>query len=114
MKKKGYKWRCEKRSLPKCQGVCKTYDAIQYAYADILQSDSTIQEFRFNVILNGLSEGEYTTDFVCIKVSGELMVKECVFRKYLTKPMTVKLLDVSREYWLKRGADWGIVTDAEK
>lgn len=113
MKKKGYKGRCEKRSLPKCQGVCKTYDAIQYAYADILQSDSTIQEFRCNVILNGLSEGEYTTDFVCIKVSGELMVKECVFRKYLTKPMTVKLLDVSREYWLKRGADWGIVTDAE-
>lgn len=114
MKKKGYKGRCEKRSLPKCQGVCKTYDAIQYAYADILQSDSTIKEFRCNVILDGLSEGEYTTDFVCIKVSGELMVRECVFRKYLTKPMTVKLLDASREYWLKRGADWGIVTDAEK
>ena len=30
--------------------------------------------------------------------------------KYLTKPLTVKLLDFSRNYWLKRGIkDWGIV-----
>ena len=29
--------------------------------------------------------------------------------------MTVKLLDISREYWLSRGvSDWGLVIDAEK
>lgn len=29
--------------------------------------------------------------------------------------MTVKLLDISREYWLSRGvSDWGLVVDAEK
>ena len=32
MRKKNYKGRCEKRKLDKCQGVCKTYDDIQYAY----------------------------------------------------------------------------------
>ena len=43
------------------------------------------------------------------------MVMECVQRKYLQKPMTVKLLDISRDYWLKHGvSDWGIVIDAEK
>ena len=43
------------------------------------------------------------------------MVRECVFRKFLTKPMTVKLLDASRDYWLKHGvSDWGVVIDEEK
>jgi hypothetical protein len=29
--------------------------------------------------------------------------------------MTIKLLDASREYWIRRGVkDWGIVTDEEK
>lgn len=114
MRKKGYKGRCEKRILSKCIGVCKTYDAIQYAYADILQSEKTVKEFHCNVLLDDLSEGEYTTDFVCIKTNGDLMVRECIQRKYLTKPMTVKILDASRVYWLKRGANWGLVIDEEK
>lgn len=37
MRKKNYKGRCEKVSLSKCQGVCKTYDPIQMAYANILR-----------------------------------------------------------------------------
>ena len=42
-------------------------------------------------------------------------LQECVFRKYLTKPMTVRLLDASRIYWLNHGvSDWGLVIDAEK
>ncbi len=42
------------------------------------------------------------------------MVRECVFRKFLMKPMTVKLLDASREYWLRHGVmDWGVVIDEE-
>ena len=42
--------------------------------------------------LDGL---EYTTDFVCVKAGGDLRVRECVRRKFLTKPLTVKLLDDS-------------------
>ena len=63
MRKKNFKGRCEKRMLDKCKDVCRTYDAIQYAYADILSDCSDIVEFRCNVFLKGLEEGEYTTDF---------------------------------------------------
>ena len=43
MRKKGYKGRVEKRVLGKCEGVCRTYDAIQTAYADVLQQCSDVQ-----------------------------------------------------------------------
>ena len=112
MRKKNYKGRCEKASLLKCQGVCKTYDPIQMAYAKALQDDDGVSQFWCNVLLD---TEDYTTDFLCIKEDGEQMVRECVQRSHLTKPMTVKLLDVSREYWLSRGvSDWGLVVDAEK
>ena len=115
MRKKHYKGRCEKRVLSKCKGVCRTYDAVQAAAANTLQSDNSIREIRCNVLLDGLSEGEYTSDFLCIRTDGDMMVRECVQRKYLTKPMTVKLLDVSREYWRRHGVkDWGLMIDAEK
>ena len=43
------------------------------------------------------------------------MVRECVSRSHLTKPMTIKLLDLSREHWLKKGVtDWGLVIDEEE
>ena len=43
MRKKNFKGRCEKRMIGKCTEVCRTYDVIQYAYADLLQeSDETI------------------------------------------------------------------------
>lgn len=36
------------------------------------------------------------------------MVREYVFRKFLMKPLTVKLLDASRECWNRQGVtDWG-------
>ena len=111
MRKKNYKGRCKKRVLPKCIDVCRTYDSIQYACADLLSVDEGVQEIRCNVPLEDL---EYTTDFVCVKVGGDLMVRECVYRKHLTKPMTIKLLDASKEYWLRHGVtDWGLVIDAE-
>lgn len=114
MRKKNFKGRCEKRMIEKCGEVCKTYDAIQYAYADLLQANDEIKEIRCNVLLDGLDAGEYTSDFVCVKSDGDLMVRECVFRKFLMKPMTVKLLDASREYWLRHGVmDWGVVIDEE-
>lgn len=115
MRKKNYKGRCTKRTLSKSTEVVRTYEPLQYAYADMLQSDESIREIRCNVLLDGLSEGEYTSDFVCIKTDGDMIVRECVQRKLLMKPMTIKLLDVSRDYWLRRGVvDWGIVVDEEK
>ena len=68
MRKKDYKGRCEKRSISKCRDVCRTFDPIQYAYADILQDNTEIVEIRCNVPLDEL---EYTTDFVCVKTDGE-------------------------------------------
>ena len=54
MKKKGYKGRCEKRSLSKCVGVCRTYSDLQSAYADVLEADPQVKEFQCNVLLEGL------------------------------------------------------------
>lgn len=111
MRKKNFKGRCEKRTISKCEDVCRTFDPIQYAYADVLQASEEIKEIRCNVPLDG---EEYTSDFVCVKSNGDLLVRECVDRRFLTKPLTVKLLDVSRLYWLHRGVtDWGLVVDEE-
>ena len=115
MRTKNYKGRCVKRELNKCIDICRTYDPIQTAYADILASDEEIAEFSCNVPLESFSEGAYTTDFVCTKKDGTVMVRECAYRKLLTKPLTVKLLEASRQYWLHHGvSDWGIVTNEEK
>ena len=114
MRKKNFKGRCEKRMIGKCSEVCRTYDALQYAYADMLQASDEVVEIRCNVLLDGLEAGEYTSDFVCTKADGDLMVRECVYRKFLMKPLTVKLLDASRGYWLRHGVtDWGVVIDEE-
>jgi len=52
------------------------------------------------------------TDFVCVKSDNDPMVRECLKHRLLTKPLTVKLLDISRNYWLNHGiSDWGIVID---
>lgn len=115
MRRKNIKDRCEKRKLPRFKEICRTYDAIQYEYATLLSECEEVKEIRCNVYLEGLKEGEYTSDFVCVKENGELMVRECVFRKQLYKPMTAKLLDASREFWIKRGVrDWGLVLEREE
>lgn len=115
MRKKGFKGRCDKQTLTKCKEVCRTYDPIQYAYADKLQENDEIKEIRCNVPLDGLPEGDYMSDFVCIKADNDMMVRECVQRRFLSKPLTVRLLDASREYWCRHGvSDWGIVIDAEE
>lgn len=112
MRKKNFKGRCDKRVVDKCVEVCRTYDAIQYAFADLLAASDGVKEIRCNVLLDGLDLGEYTSDFICVKADNDLMVRECVFRKLLMKPLTVKLLDASREYWLRHGVtDWGLVID---
>ena len=115
MIKKNFKGRCRKRMTSKCKEVVKTYNAIQEAYVDVLEGKEEIKEYQCNVRLEGLEIGEYSSDFLCVKENGDMMVRECVERRYLMKPMTVKLLDASWEYWTRRGIeDWGLVIDAEK
>jgi hypothetical protein len=112
MRRKTYKGRCEKRNLEKFTSICKTYDPIQSAYANILVKNKDIAEVRCNVALDD-DCSEYMTDFVCTKTNGDLMVRECISTKLLEKPLSMKLLDMSRTYWLRHGvSDWGIVVDA--
>ena len=112
MRNKSLKKRCEKQVLPKFEGVCKTYDKVQTATAVTLSQQTDIKNIRCNVESFTLDGKAYTTDFVYEKVDGEVGVRECVFRNFLMKPLTVKLLDASRSFWFSRGiADWGIVID---
>lgn len=115
MRRKDYRGaKVAKRMVSKCEGVCRTYDAIQYAYADLLAASEKVKSFQVNVLLQGMAEGEYTSDFVITRTDGNLMVRECVSRKHLTKPMTAKLLDAGRNYWKYHGiSDWGIVIEKE-
>ena len=104
--------RCTKKKLKKSDEVIRTYDKIQTAYAEILDRDENIKSIQCNVPLEDLDEGEFTTDFLCTKIDGDILIRECVFRKKLSLPRTCKLLDISRKYWLKRGVtDWGIVIE---
>ena len=87
---------------------------IQTSYAEILENDPDIVEIQCNVILEDLEDGVYMSDFLCTKTNNEKMVRECVQRKHLMKPLTVKLLDISRDYWLEQGIeDWGLVINEE-
>ena len=117
MKRKGYRGTsCEKRKLSKCRdGVVKTYSALESRFADILQEAPDIKEFRCNVLLEEFPLGEYCTDFVAVKTNGDLLVRECIYRKSIKKPKNIKLLDASRNYWMRRGVnDWGIVIDKKE
>ena len=115
MKPLKIKDRCTKKKLSKCQDVARLYDMIQIAYTDKLEQDGIVKEIRCNVPLENLSEGDFTSDFVCVKTDGDYMVRECVWRKKLTLPRTAKLLDASREYWMRCGVtDWGIVIEQEE
>ena len=116
MRNTNTKVRCEKRQLSKCKEVVKTYTDLQYAFADMLEKDANIKEFICNYHLTDfpITEGKYTTDFYCTTTEGEIIVYECVFRKHITRPSVAKLLDASRNYWLKRGVDWRLVIDAEE
>ncbi len=112
MLKKGFKGRCEKQSIAKCEDVCRTYHPIQKEYVKVLSLEDEIVTIRCNVLINALEEGDYTSDIVCTKKNGELLVRECVYRNYLTKPKTIQLLNASRNYWLSHGVrDWGIVVE---
>lgn len=108
--------KCIKRNLDKCEGVCRTYGDLQYKYATLLSESDDVVSFRVNVLLEGIDlDGKFTSDFVITKYDGGLMVRECIERSKLTRPLTCKLLDASRLYWKSHGVnDWGIVIDKEK
>ena len=117
MKKKNYKGtRCEKRVFSKCSdGIARTYNTLESRFAVMLQEDDEVESFRCNVLLDDFPEGEYCSDFVCVKTNGDLMVRECVYRKNIMRPKTIRLLDASRDYWIRRGVtDWGLVVDKKK
>lgn len=87
MKKKGYKGsRCEKRYLSKCaDGVAMTFTDIESRFADLLQEDGNIKEFRCNVLLEGFPEGEYCSDFIENDIQRAEAIKRIVDDKNLCK-----------------------------
>lgn len=116
MRNKNYKGKCIKQSLPKFSSICRTYDDLQNSYAIKLSEDEEVKEVQCNVLLEEISEGEFTTDFVIRMQDGTVAVRECVLRSNLLRPRMVKLLDLSQRYWLQRGVnDWKVViNDAEE
>ena len=110
------KVRCEKRKLPKCEDLLRLYSPMQSRYADLLQADDLVKSFQCNVLLESCAAGDgFTTDFVITKADDTVMVRECVFRKHLSKPMTIKLLTASFRYWSEKGVkDWGLVVDRDE
>lgn len=89
MRKKNYEGRCEKRAVKKCGTICKTFDPIQSAFVTILDNRNDIVEIKCNVGLEG-DASDFTTDIVAVMTNGELIVRECVSRKILSRPLTLK------------------------
>lgn len=113
MRNKVQKSRCVKLSLDKFDDVVKTYDSLQEATAKMLSEDKQLTEIRCNVDCGKIDGIAYTTDFLCKRKDGTYEVYECVYRKYLKKPKTMKLLDESQKFWNARGVIWGLVIDKE-
>ena len=66
------------------------------------------------MLLEGVEGNQYSSDFVAKKTDGSTIIRECVWRFNLNKPSYVKLLDISRNYWLSKNVeDWGIVIEKE-
>lgn len=56
MRKKNFKGRSGRRMTGKCAEVCRTYDAIQYTYADLLQASDEAADRQ----ASGCRNGSYT------------------------------------------------------
>lgn len=114
MRQRKLKTRRITRRVSKCKEPIKTYDAVQDKYADTLDADPDVIEIICNVPFEDTSIGDFTTDYLIKRADGSEAVRECVFRKNLLKPRTIKLLDFSQKYWFKRGiTDWKVIIDAE-
>lgn len=115
MRNKSSNVQVTKKKLSKCEEVFRSYSDIQLQYANLLESDDSILEFKCNVVLDDFElDGTYTTDFLITKTNGDILIRECVFRNRITKPLNIKLLDASYRYWINRGiSNWGIVVNEE-
>ncbi len=51
MMKKNCKTRREVRNLSKCVNVCRSFNRVQYVFADKLERDDEVKEFECNVPL---------------------------------------------------------------
>lgn len=116
MNVKNYKGRITKSTVPKVNGICKTYSPLQDAYVQILSKKEDIAEINCHFHLKGLmAEKQYTSDFVCKKRDGSLLVRETVLTSSLKRVNTAHLLELSQNYWAEKNvSDWGIVTDADE
>ena len=112
MKKKNWKGKVLKVQLEKCKGICRVSSDEAIRIAKKLNENDKVEYFEVNVLLEGLEtdlKGEQTSDFVIKKADG-LSVREVVDKNKLSKLLTCRELDSSRNYWLKHGvSDWGIV-----
>ena len=103
-----------KKRLSKCADIFYAYNSLQDKYGELLSRRDNVLEFKANIKLEDFPLGTtYTTDFIITTTDGRTQIRECVYKDKLLKPMTIKLLDASRAYWLSKGInDWGIVIDA--
>ena len=101
---------CTKIRMPKCIGIFYAYSPLQLRYGELLSKRDDVVEFKANVKLDNFPLGDsYTTDFVITLANGQTVIRECAYKDRLLKPLTIKLLDASREYWLAKGFKWGLV-----
>ena len=83
--------KCIRVSSDKSSGVCRCYSDLQLRYLEKLDKDNDVKEVRLNVKLQDLDiEGTYSTDFVITLKDETTRIRECVLRKHLTKPLTIK------------------------
>jgi hypothetical protein len=117
MRNKSTAARLIKRKSEKCiSGIVRSYSKLQDKFAQMLDDDESILEYRVNVDIGKIPHFDYlyTTDFVVKKKDGSLHAYEVVQRKHLKKNLTAELLDFSRNFWAKRQVTFGIITDAKK
>ncbi len=84
MRKKNYKGaKVSKQVVAKCEGVCRTYDAIQYVYANLLSETEEVKSFQVNVLLQGLQkvvDGEgYAMHIMLIDTFTGKLVKQKIY-----------------------------------
>jgi hypothetical protein len=71
-----------KKKLSKCNRIFRAYNELQLKYGDVLEANDDIIEINFNVLLKDFELGDFfTSDFVCTKRDGSLMVREFNPRK---------------------------------
>ena len=93
-------------------GVCKLYSSLQRKLAERFENDDSVETFEVNVKVDELPiDGAFTTDLLVKFKDGSLKACECILRRHLTKPMSMRLLSLSRAYWMKKGVGFAIVTE---